>query len=126
MKLTLGNKVLVVGPSTYLNYNPAALYNINDNSWRRLDDTRFDRTGSATFNLNGRIFTMGGYDDLYRGGQFTFVVSETKTTVEEFYHQNNTWAVHDAKTLASRFYSKAVPLPVELFPNLQGKCHGIA
>jgi hypothetical protein len=103
--LVPGNKVLVLGSILSIN-NPAALYNIITNSWETLDDTTYNRAGSAVFDLNGRIFTMGGYD-------------KTGTSIEEFYHQNNTWATIDTKAVFPRLFAIALSLPVDLFSGLE-------
>jgi len=105
-------KVLVVGSLT--NKYSVALYDINTNSWEHLQDTKYNRLGAAFFNLNGRIFLIGG------GHPSTII-----DVVEEFHYESNTWTEVEASPINQQMFSSALALPAEIFAHLPGGCEGI-
>jgi len=64
MKLTTActllptNHVLVAG--SFQNPYSAALYDIKNNSWEKLEDLKYNREGATLVNLSRRIFIIGG------------------------------------------------------------------
>ncbi len=53
------NHVLVVG--SFQGPHSAALFDIKNNSWEKLEDLEYNREGATLVNLSGRIFIIGGY-----------------------------------------------------------------
>jgi len=52
------NHVLVVG--SFQGPHSAALFDIKNNSWEKLEDLKYNREGATLVNLSRRIFIIGG------------------------------------------------------------------
>jgi hypothetical protein len=102
------NQVLLVG-SAYQSKS-VAIFDVLTNSWEKLEDSKYNRYGSALVNLSGRIFTIDGKDE---------------AACEEFDYQTKTWSEVKARTINQHWFSSALALPAEIFAHLPGGCEGI-
>jgi len=102
------NQVLLVG-SAYKS-NSVAIFDIQTNSWEKLEDSKYNRYGSTLVNLSGRFFMIGGRDE---------------SVSEEFHYESKTWTEVKARTINNHWFSSALPLPAEMFSHLPGECVGI-
>ena len=68
--------ILVVGSENDPYRSSASLYNVNSNTWTKLNDTNHPRDGTSLLKLENRVFAVEGWSTY---------------TVEEFHSDNNTW-----------------------------------
>jgi len=102
------NEVLVTGP--YDMTKKAALFNLEKNTCKLIEDTTYRHYSAPIVNLSGRFFLLS---------------DPFGKVVEEFHPENNTWSQVEPQLIAGRYYYSALAVPAELFTHLQEGCEGI-
>jgi N-acetylneuraminic acid mutarotase len=92
------NHVMVVGGNKSI-----AIFDIQTNSWEKLENTKYDRFGSVLVELNGRFFMIGG---------------KKVTGSEEFHYDTKTWTEVEATPIHRPYVSSALALPGVNFINI--------
>jgi len=92
------NHVMVVGFDKTI-----AIFDIQTNSWEKLENTKYDRVGSVLVELNGRFFMIGGKE---------------VTGSEEFHYDTKTWTEVEAIPINRPYFSSALALPGVNFINI--------
>ena len=103
-------EILVVGPASPPNNKYAAIYNVEDNQWTMVQDSSFDRDGTALAVLRKRTFAVGGGGD--RG-------------IEEFDYASKSWKTVNTPLIVPRRAHSMIAIPAELFAHLPGGCEGV-
>ena len=101
--------VLVVGSENFEDFNSAAIYNVANNVWTKLDRTTYLREGTDLVRLGNRIFVLGGLSD----------------NIEEFHQEDNSWTLVSQKLIIPRSQHNSMSLPAETFSDISGGCQGI-
>jgi N-acetylneuraminic acid mutarotase len=101
--------VLVVGSENFEDFNSAAIYNVANNVWTKLDRTTYLREGTDLVRLGNRIFVLGGLSD----------------NIEEFHQEDNSWTLVSQKLIIPRIQHNSMSLPAETFPDISGGCQGV-
>ena len=103
-------EILVVGPASSPYYKSAAIYNVEDNQWTMVQDSSFDRDGTALVVLRKRTFAVGG------GGE---------RGIEEFDYASKSWKTVNTPLIVPRRAHSMIAIPAELFAHLPGGCEGV-
>ena len=101
--------VLVVGSENFEDFNSAAIYNVANNVWTKLDRTTYLREGTDLVRLGNRIFVLGGLSD----------------NIEEFHQEDNSWTLVNQKLIIPRIQHNSMSLPAEMFLDISGGCQGV-
>ena len=103
-------EILILGANLPNNNRSNALFNVESNSWKLLEDVKRDRSFTSLANIGNRTFAFGG---------------GTSNTVEEFIYSNESWVPVEFKLHYTHSTHSTISVPAELFSHLPGGCEGV-
>ena len=104
-------EILIVGSLIGSYRKSAFIYNVLENEWLQVEDSFYDRRGSALVVVGSRVFAVGG--------------DGNATAVVEFIYSTKSWVSVDATVLVGRSFHSMISIPAELFAHLPGGCTGV-